>query len=64
MAQWEKYAIATAAVCLFTAIVQTLYSDVTRGYPFWPNLARNFGFDVAAYSGLWVLGLILIWALP
>ena len=62
--EFARIVVLVATLVALTAVVQTLYSDVSRGRPFWPNFWRSAAFDLLGYTALGGIVTLMIWAIP
>lgn len=64
MPEYIRILIAAAALVVVTAVIQVLYSDVSRGLPFWKNLWKAMLLDVGLLVGIGSVLCAIVWAIP
>ena len=62
--EFVRITLLLTAVVAFTATVQSFYSDVSRGRPFWRGFWSAAALDIGMYGAMAILFGLLIWSIP
>ena len=62
--EFVRIALLFTTVVAFTATAQSLFSEVSRGRPFWRGFWSAAALDVGLYGALAILLGLLIWSIP